>query len=217
MLSDNASLKAEYVPSLLNGVTVIKGNAVSLAYDSQRQVVKTEQSLTAIPYYAWANRGRGEMVVWIPNNEASARPQPFPTVATTSKVTASQSRMNPKAINDGEEPRASNDSSSYFDWWPRKGASEWVEYAFEKQSTVSEVELYWFDDTGRGEVRVPVSWRLLYKDGNEWKPVENASAYGVEKDHYNKVTFKSVTTTGLRLEIQSQPTFSSGIQKWKVK
>ena len=217
MLNDDTSLKAEFVPSLLNGVTVIKGNAVGLAYDAQGQVIKSEQTLTAIPYYAWANRGRGEMVVWLPNNEKSARPQPFPTVAITSKVTASQSRMNPRAINDGEEPRASNDSSSYFDWWPRKGATEWVEYAFEKQSTVSEVELYWFDDTGRGEVRVPVSWRLLYKDGNDWKPVENATEYGVAKDRYNKVTFKSVTTTGLRLEIVSQPTFSSGIQKWKVK
>ena len=217
MLSDTANLKSEFVPSLLNGVIVIKGNAMGLAYDAQGQVIKSEQTMTAIPYYAWANRGRGEMIVWVPNTEASARPLPYPTVATTSKVTASQSRMNPRAINDGEEPRASNDSSSYFDWWPRKGATEWVEYAFEKQSTVSEVELYWFDDTGRGEVRVPVSWKLFYKDGNEWKLVENAGEYGVAKDRYNKVTFKSVTTTGLRLEIQSQSAFSSGIQKWKVK
>ena len=217
VLPDNSSLEAEFNANLLNGVTVIKGNALSLAYDNQGQVTKTAQSFTAIPYYAWANRGKGEMMVWLPDNEANARPLPFPTVATTSKVTASQSRMNPRAINDGEEPRASNDSSSYFDWWPRKGATEWVEYAFEKSSTVSMVELYWFDDTGRGEVRVPQDWRLLYKDGNDWKPVENTSDYGVEKDQYNKVTFKPVTTTALRLEIISQPKWSSGIQKWKVK
>jgi hypothetical protein len=24
------------------------------------------QTLTAIPYYAWANRGKGEMTVWFP-------------------------------------------------------------------------------------------------------------------------------------------------------
>ena len=24
--------------------------------------------LTAIPYYAWANRGKGEMTVWFPRN-----------------------------------------------------------------------------------------------------------------------------------------------------
>ena len=27
--------------------------------------VVTGPSVTAIPYYAWANRGRGEMSVWI--------------------------------------------------------------------------------------------------------------------------------------------------------
>jgi hypothetical protein len=26
----------------------------------------TRQTLTAIPYYAWANRGKGEMTVWFP-------------------------------------------------------------------------------------------------------------------------------------------------------
>ena len=48
--------------------------------------------------------------------------------------------------------------------------------AFAKPATVSETQIYWFDDTGRGGVRVPKSWRLLYKDGNGWKPVEAARA-----------------------------------------
>ncbi|MBI3721046.1 MAG: hypothetical protein HY248_00705 [Fimbriimonas ginsengisoli] len=82
---------------------------------------------------------------------------------------------------------------------------------------MSESELYWFDDTGRGQVRVPASWRLLYKDGAEWKLAENLSPYGVEKDRYNKVTFKPVTTTGLRLEVTMQKEWSAGLQEWKVK
>ena len=32
----------------------------------------SEQDFTAIPYYAWANRGRGQMMVWIPTLEAAA-------------------------------------------------------------------------------------------------------------------------------------------------
>jgi hypothetical protein len=32
------------------------------------------QEFTAIPYYAWANRGKGEMLVWIPNSEAGVQP-----------------------------------------------------------------------------------------------------------------------------------------------
>ena len=67
----------------------------------------------------------------------------------------------------------------------------WIEYAFEKPAAVRKCELYWFDDTGRGGVRVPAKWRILYRDSGGWKPVENAGAWGVEKDRYNKVEFKS--------------------------
>ena len=216
VLPDNARLTAEFEPGALKGITVIKGRALGLAYDAQGNVTKAEQDFAAIPYYAWANRGRGQMVVWIPNNESSARPLPWPTLAMTSKVTTS-GRKNPQAVNDGEEPRSSSDSDSYFDWWPKKGTKEWVEYAFEKPAAVSQIEVYWFDDTGRGEVRVPRSWRVLYREGEEWKPVETGEPYAVEKDRFNKVTFKPVTTSGLRLEVTMQPDWSAGIQEWKVK
>lgn len=218
VLPDSAQLAAEFKPALLNGVTILKGKAQGLALDAQGRVLKQEQEFTAIPYYAWANRGRGEMLVWLPNSEANARPRPYPTIATTSTVTVSnRQRLDPRRINDGEEPTASNDSGSYFDWWPRKGVTEWVEYAFAQAATVSEVQVYWFDDTGRGEVRVPQAWRVLYKDGAEWKPVEAATAYGVAKDQYNQVSFKPVTTSALRLEITMQSNWSAGVQEWKVK
>ena len=68
----------------------------------------------------------------------------------------------------------------------------------------------------RGEVRVPASWRLLYKDGGQWKPVENLTPYGIAKDRFNPVTFAPVTTSGLRLEVTMQPNLSAGIQKWQV-
>jgi hypothetical protein len=222
LLPDDARLTAEPRPNLLNGVTVIRGKAFGLSFDEQGKVLKRPQEFVAIPYYAWANRGRGEMTVWIPDSEANTRPRPFLTnsTASTSKVSVSNSehaRLDPRGINDGEEPSSSHDSNSYFDWWPKKGSTEWVEYAFQKPTTVSEVEVYWFDDTGIGEVRVPQSWQVLYKDGNEWKPIENSSPYGVEKDRYNKVTFKPVTTSGLRLEITMQPRWSAGLHEWKVK
>jgi uncharacterized protein len=81
---------------------------------------------------------------------------------------------------------------------------------------VSSVDVYWFDDTGSGECRTPASWRVLYKDGAEWKPVEATGAYGIEKDRYNRLAFKPVTTSGLRLEVTLQPQWSAGIQEWKL-
>lgn len=216
MLPDSAPLKAEFKADLLGGVEVIRGRAVGLAFDDQKKVVKTEQDFTAIPYYSWANRGRGQMLVWIPNSESSGRPLGRPTISSTSTVQTSSGGRTPRAINDLEEPASSGDATSYFHWWPKKGSTEWVEFAFKEPARVSETELYWFDDTGRGECRVPQSWRVLYKDGDEWKPVENLDPYGVEKDRYNRVVFEPVTTSGLRLEVVMQPAWSAGIQEWKV-
>jgi hypothetical protein len=53
VLNDDAVLKTEYRKDLLNGVTVIKSKAGK------------GDDITAIPYYAWAHRGPGEMNVWL--------------------------------------------------------------------------------------------------------------------------------------------------------
>jgi DUF1680 family protein len=217
MLPDNAQLIASFEPSLLNGVEVIRGSAMLVSRGQNDQLTKTAQSFQAIPYYAWANRGRSEMMVWIPDSEKTTRVQASPTIASTSKITASEGLKNRNAINDLAEPASSNDAENTFsDWWPHKGEDAWVEYEFAKAATVSSTSAYWFDDTGTGECRTPVSWRILYKDGDKWTPVETTDTYGVERDKYNKITFKPVLTTGLRLELKMQPRWSAGLQEWTV-
>jgi len=81
---------------------------------------------------------------------------------------------------------------------------------------VTEASIYWYDDTGHGECRVPASWRLLYKTADGWSPVDPKSSYGVRKDTANRVSFAPVTTSGLRVEITLQPQFSAGILEWSV-
>ena len=55
------------MPELLNGVAVLKTNVLKVEADSITGNVQTvKRPFTAIPYYAWANRGKGEMQVWIP-------------------------------------------------------------------------------------------------------------------------------------------------------
>jgi hypothetical protein len=101
-------------------------------------------------------------------------------------------------------------------WWPNKGTQEWVQYEFERPATVSAVEAYWFDDTGQGECRVPGSWQLFYRQGETWLPVKAGDPYGVEKDIFNRVKFRPVSTNALRLEVQCQKDWSAGLHEWKV-
>ncbi|WP_227625074.1 glycoside hydrolase family 127 protein [Fimbriimonas ginsengisoli] len=216
MVPNEAALHPTMQPDLLGGVVTLNGTAETLAYDKAGKVVSEPHPFVAIPYYTWANRGRGEMEVWLPNTEASAHPTPQPTIASQGKITTSRG-TNPTAINDLSEPKTSEDETSFFHWWPRKGTTEWVELTFKEPATVSETEIYWFDDTHRGECRVPESWRLLYKDGDQWKPVETTDPYGVKLDAFNRLTFKPVTTSALRVEVKLQPNWSAGVQEWKVK
>jgi DUF1680 family protein len=56
-----------FEPSLLNGVTVLKAQVKSVNIDEAAQTIATgNKTMTAIPYYSWANRGKGEMTVWFP-------------------------------------------------------------------------------------------------------------------------------------------------------
>jgi len=88
---------------------------------------------------------------------------------------------------------------------------------FPEAQVVSEVAVYWFDDTGFGHCRVPASWHVEWYDGQTWRPVKAKGAYGVERDQFNRVEFEPVKTTGLRLVVQLQENFSAGILECQIK
>ena len=218
VLPDEVKLEAELKPDWLKGVVVLKGEAVALYAGKKEGVVeKRKQPFLAIPYYAWAHRGRGEMRVWLARQEDKARPWPQPTLASRAKVSVSGGR-GVAAVNDQWKPQSSNDHSHpYLHWWPNKGTTEWVEYKWEQPVVVSQAEVYWFDDTGQGECRLPQAWRILYLAGTEWKEAQNQTTYEIAKDKYCQVTFQPVKAKALRLEIQLQKDYSAGILEWKVK
>jgi len=171
-----------------------------------------------------------ETVTLIPMGAARLRITSFPVVGngqnahqwTVSKafpVSASHCFESDtvEAVVDELEPKKSNDQSiPRFTWWDHRGTTEWVQYEFGKPQKVTAVKVYWFDDTGAGRCRVPQSWRVRYQKDGQWKPVETSSSFGTLPDRYNLVEFKTVVTTGLRLEVQLKPEFSAGILEWKV-
>jgi len=222
-LPPEAEIVEEHRPDMLGGVTVLKGTALARPpedwHDVLYRVASEPEQVTfvAVPYYAWDNRAPGEMVVWLPECLGLAEAPPIPSLASTSKASASQIEGTLAALSDGLEPARSNDHAiPRFTWWDHRGTAEWVQYEFQNPARVSRVEVYWFDDRdGGGNCRVPESWRLLYKDGEVWTPVTGASAYGIERDQYNRVTFDSVMAAGLRVEVQLRPRMSGGILEWR--
>ena len=216
VLPDGAALAAQVRPDLLGGVVIVTGEAEAVS-EKAGKIVAEKKPVTLIPYYAWANRGKGEMAVWLARDASKARVAREPGLSAKAAVTASEGAVNPKRANDQFEPESSDDAAGYMHWWPKKGTSEWIDYAFEAPVRVSEASVYWFDDTGGGGCRVPASWRVLYKSGEEWLPVKAAGEYLTAKDAWNTVAFAPVRTRALRLEVQLQPDWSAGVHEWKIK
>jgi len=224
--ADNFPFTAEAVPITLTARarqipewTLDRHGLCAVLQDSPVFSGQPEESVTLIPMGAARLRISAFPVIgsgpgahhWTP----PAVPKPSAYKAAASHCYSGDTV---DALGDGLEPVSSNDESiPRFTWWAHRGSTEWVQYDFPQRKEVSSVEVYWFDDTGKGECRVPKSWRLLYLDDIHWKPVPNAISAGVARDQWNRMRFQPVKTTAVRLEAELQPNYSGGILEWRVK
>ena len=225
-ITPDTQISAAYDARLLNGVMVLSGAAKEVALDGS---VK-DLTFRAIPYSTWNNRGADQMEVWIPEAKEYATPTPEPTLAskaqmyslptkTTTDVPAATSNLQwAWGYNDQWEPKRSSDTSKpYHYWWLRQGSKENVCYRFSQPTEVKSVDVYWLDfDHYDGNFRTPASWKLYYKQGNQWKEVEAQSPYTTDKDRYNHLDFRPVKTTDLMIVAQLQEGASGGVIEWKV-
>ncbi len=222
-LPDDATVTATRQPNLLGGMVVLKAEGRLAPETSWRrrlyQPAPPAQTagLTAIPYYAWDNREPGPMEVWIP----VGAPPPVaggPERSAAVSLSFTSDNCAPSAIQDGLEPKGSREHpGALCHWWPHKGGSEWVQYAWSEPRMVDGSSVYWFDDTGSGECRLPVSWDLEYLEDGGWKPVVTRDAYPVALDQWCATSFDPVTTTALRLRVREQDRWAVGIHEWRVR
>jgi DUF1680 family protein len=116
-------------------------------------------------------------------------------------------------INADFDPENSNDKSrGAYGNWPRSG-TQWVQFTWPQPISTSSIDVYWFDD--HNGVRLPKDARLSYWDGKQFVPTEPALV-GLKEDHFNTVNFTEVSTSRLRLELDSNGVSSTGILQWKV-
>jgi DUF1680 family protein len=222
VLPKTAKLTAGFEKDLLGGVVVVRGEALAVSRGEGGKLVTRPVKYQAVPYSTWDNRAPGEMVVWLPESAELAEIAGEVGVLANG-VRVSASHVNPTdtllALNDGVLPKSSKDHGLLrMTWWDHLGTTEWVAYQFPEPRRLASASVYWFDDTGIGRCRLPASWRLLWKDGRDWKEVRLAggSSYGTAVDRFNAVTFEPVTTRELRLEVRLQGGFSGGILEWTV-
>lgn len=221
-LPKDARLSARFDKDLLGGVTTIQGEALSVSLTEEKLATKPVAFL-AVPYFAWDNREPGQMVVWIAEDPQRAE-LPGQDGILVNGVRIRTSHLNStdtlETLNTDGKPKSSKDQEiRRMTWWDHRGGVEWLSYRTAKPRKLSAAEVYWFDDCGTGACRVPAEWRLLWLDGNEWKPVKlrKDEKYGTALDQFNKVSFEPVTTRELRLEVKLKDGYSGGVLKWSVR
>ena len=215
VVPDEVAFDSEFRPDLLDGLQAIQGDVEAIREDSRGEDAPTApHRLTAIPYYAWANRGMGEMAVWMAREPAAAwlppsLPAPVAAVRTSGGVEKGWTGYNDQnddlaAIHDGREPINSADQSHrFFRMRPPVGERAWLEYEFEAPVRVSSSRVYFFDD--KRFCNFPESWRMLYRNGAAWTPVPvpaDESAFRVREDGWSTIEFEPVMTRALRLEVE---------------
>lgn len=208
---------AKPASAMLGGITPIAVGANAVKRVGLGGITLGEPlTLTGIPYATWANRGATSMAVWLPGSIDAAEAPALPTIAKMAKVRASFG-ANPAAVNDQKDPAKSNDHNHpFYHYWPHKGTAEWLEYTFPKAIELGSVGVYWFDDTGIGECRLPAVWSLDARLNGAWVPVKAHDPFGTDGDKYVHVRFDAITTDALRLNIQAQKGWAGGVHEWRV-
>lgn len=97
---------------------------------------------------------------------------------------------------------------------PPRMADQWVEYDWKTPVTTKQVAVYWWDYGNPG--RLPAAYHLEFWDGNSFRPVNHASGAGTATGVFNNTTFDEVTTTRLRLVMDSADRYVSVLTEWKV-
>ncbi|WP_241674467.1 DUF5695 domain-containing protein [Paenibacillus luteus] len=133
-------------------------------------------------------------------------------VATTSFVSSWESLA---GLNDGYAPTSSADRGHpIYGNWNNPNTTQWVQYDFSQNYTISSIEVYWFDDDGG--IDLPASYTIQYWNGTAWVNVASPSGLGLLGNQYNTTTFTPVSTNKLRLNVTAKATTSTGISSWRV-
>ena len=207
---------ATFGEGIMNGIDNITLNATVLLDNGEEELQTAAAALKLVPYYAWNNRGDNvTMNVWFARDEQTAFEGTVHTVGNIRDVSATHTwgGDNVYAIADGKHPKHSHDTSiPRWTSYDKVGKPQVVEVKLRKKQPIESVSVYWYQDSDG--VKLPVSWSMEYKNGDEWKEFKPyiTDRFGVELNQFNMVhPDKAVETQQLRLKIVPKPTAAVGI------
>jgi len=138
-----------------------------------------------------------------------------PNLALVAKVSSSRGGFGVEGLNDQKTPvNAGNRQGGGGGNNRPPRANIWVQYEWQEPVSTSEVALFWWNFNNN--VRLPEQYRISYWNGNAFVPVENAQGMGKENNQLNTTTFKEITTTRMRIDLDSADRGVTTLLEWAV-
>lgn len=116
------------------------------------------------------------------------------------------------SLNDGLTPTNQASRGGTLRQQPRSNL--WVQYEWTQPIRTKEMAVYWWNYNGT--LRLPEAYRLLYWNGNDFVPVQHPTGYPLTNNRYNTTGFDEITTSKLRLELDSADRATAAILEWAV-
>ena len=174
----------------------------------------TPVALTLVPYFLWANRGAGEMAVWLPAKRTA--------VSVWGRPSASSCAVSgtPYALNDGREPRGWFDGVRHFAFPFKAGAEEWVAYELPVPEAVSGVDVRWgtWPLWRAADRTAPPDWRVDVRAdaASPWRTVADGRTAVVSNGVARLVFSGPVEAQAIRLVLKQDAAKTIGIREWTL-
>ena len=145
---------------------------------------------------------------------------PEPSLAERASASAVSGAGGLRALNDGIVPVAAGTGrggspgagaapdAAVFSWPAQGGPTRWLQYTFPDEVEIARSEVFW--------TVPPQSWRLLYLDRHEWKPVAAAGAYARTAGAFTSIEFVPVRTLAVRIEATMPAEGTASLAEWRV-
>ena len=145
----------------------------------------------------------------LPAAAQSVREGNLAFVATATGSARPGARLAP--LNDGETPTEPGDRRAR----PlQRQANQWVQYEWAQPVSTRQIAVFWWNFDGT--VKLPGAYHVEYWDGNVFQPVHNAAGLGLATATFNPTSFDEITTTKLRLVMDSADRWNAPLIEWSV-
>lgn len=214
MLDGQKEASGRYESKLLGGVYAISLPGVALREPAGNIPTRKPIWMKAIPYFAWANRGADNMLVWMPVQQSIVRPRPRPNPIEQAVVKLPEgARGLPYFLTDRLVPDSASARESTWVRLPSVDTTV-VEIDMPRPTTLRGLRVYWFDDGA--DILPPAACEMQVHTAEGWVPLEVELEGDNDNGGWKVYRFAPTAVEQLRMLVKARQGAAAGMHEIEV-